>query len=342
MIQERLLSSVSDLATNPQHYALLIDEECVALGSSDLTLRIKGSCLAVELPIRRQIILIPLSEKSLSQLKGVTKGIMERQSSLFPRMELQHRHLIQSLKNRNYRLFIDIFIYDIPQGDPLRGYVASASRSIQQQLYDAIAALEDELRLCDCTFEALSPDRIVIGDDGQLYPYDMQLLRLGGGDDAYLCCDELRRWLSAESGLPLPCGVTEMFAEISKSRGYITLSHEVVDGHIWCGTLHEERIAVRDESGYGFVDPQNNYIIEPKYLSATAFREGRSVVETAGGYGLIDLWGRFVIAAEYDDMDYNSSTGVTVVKRDGLWARFNYRGEMVSPFTNSYPKEILK
>lgn len=175
----------------------------------------------------------------------------------------------------------------------------------------------------------------MVADNGLLYPTTLRGLRMGCGDESYLCCDDLRRWVRDESGFAMP-----LWVRLCEPRGQM-LRRPLVEGHLWCGAPHEERIAVRDKEGYGFVDMENCVVVESRFRSVTSFGEGRAVVESDRGYGLIDVWGNFVIEDIYDDMSYSVASGVTVAKLDGLWGRFNYRGELISPFSQQYPREDI-
>jgi hypothetical protein len=88
-------------------------------------------------------------------------------------------------------------------------------------------------------------------------------------------------------------------------------------------------IAVEDESGWGFVDSDNNSIIESKFGWVSDFREGRAEVEYAQAMGLIDKCGNFIIDPLYDILDYNHISGQSRALKDGVWHIFDYSGNEV-------------
>ena len=106
-------------------------------------------------------------------------------------------------------------------------------------------------------------------------------------------------------------------------------------GHRWTGNLFEGLVCVEDETGFGYVDAQNRPVIPSRYLWAGDFHEGRAEVETPTGMGLIDHEGRYVIAPEYEIVEYRPATSAVYVRRDGLWALFDYSGRQLTDFSET-------
>lgn len=128
------------------------------------------------------------------------------------------------------------------------------------------------------------------------------------------------------------------------------------------------RVAVRGDR-FGFLDPNGQWAIEPQYVWAGDFSEGRAAVAVAAPsgeegtlMGLIDRDGQWVIPAVYDDLSWDGSRyayverdgrhgcldrmgrpvvelaydwmgefayGYAVVSRDGRWGYVDERGELV-------------
>ena len=103
-------------------------------------------------------------------------------------------------------------------------------------------------------------------------------------------------------------------------------------GHRWTSHIFEGLICVEDENGFGFVDPDNKPVIPAQYIWAGDFREGRAEVETATGMGLIDRQGRYVIPPEYEIVDYMPAESIVRVRKNGLWAEFDYLGRQMTNF----------
>ncbi len=105
-----------------------------------------------------------------------------------------------------------------------------------------------------------------------------------------------------------------------------------LEGHRWCSNLFEGLVCVEDETGYGFVDASNRVVIPSHFLWANDFHEGRAEVQTAEGMGLIDKQGGYVIPPHYEIVEYDPATSLSLVRRAGNWARFDYLGRQLTRF----------
>ncbi len=115
------------------------------------------------------------------------------------------------------------------------------------------------------------------------------------------------------------------------AAAYTPLSR--ITGHIAANNAFEGLVCVVDEAGYGFVDTDNNSVIEPQFLWAGDFREGRAEVETPTGMGLIDRRGNYIIPPRYEIVDYHTHSSVAHVRLDGKWAMFDYLGRRITEFS---------
>lgn len=133
--------------------------------------------------------------------------------------------------------------------------------------------------------------------------------------------------------IPTPCWV-EPRAEgqtlHDTAASYTALRR--LKGHRWCSNLFEGLVCVEDETGYGFVDASNRVVIPSHFLWANDFHEGRAEVQTAEGMGLIDKQGGYVIPPHYEIVEYDPATSLSLVRRAGNWARFDYLGRQLTRF----------
>ncbi len=118
-------------------------------------------------------------------------------------------------------------------------------------------------------------------------------------------------------------------------------NHDMYGGHLYSSTPHEDRVAVEDVTGFGFVDGDNNPVIASIYRWVDDFREGRAEVESEEGFGIIDIDGGVVIPAVYESISYNADSGITAARRGGMWAYFSYVGVQLTPFVIDYPDEEI-
>lgn len=96
------------------------------------------------------------------------------------------------------------------------------------------------------------------------------------------------------------------------------------------------RVVVRDDR-FGYADADGRLVIEPRYLWAGDFSEGRAPVAVAAPagqegtlMGLIDREGREVIEATYDDLSWDGSR-YAYVERDGRHGCLDRTGRVVVP-----------
>ena len=75
-----------------------------------------------------------------------------------------------------------------------------------------------------------------------------------------------------------------------------------LDGYIY-GSFSEGFAAVYKQSTslYGYMDIVGNIVIEPRFLIALPFSEGKAAVKELGAFGYIDKSGNYVIKSDFDN-----------------------------------------
>jgi len=128
----------------------------------------------------------------------------------------------------------------------------------------------------------------------------------------------------------------EMFAySVSEGHGFIQLNDDaygLVDvltgnmqhtGFVYASMFSEGLAAVWedfDDQLWGFVNKDLEFVIEPMFDYAMAFRNGRAVVELDGSDHIIDKQGQtlFSVTSEYIILHNHDGNGFTVTQRDSL------------------------
>lgn len=85
-----------------------------------------------------------------------------------------------------------------------------------------------------------------------------------------------------------------------------------------------------DGASWQYIDKNGNVAFDGRFLGASDFEEGRAVVETDTGYGLIDDEGRFVIEPVFDDISWDSYNNVAIVTKDGKSGLCSRNGDRVT------------
>jgi hypothetical protein len=90
---------------------------------------------------------------------------------------------------------------------------------------------------------------------------------------------------------------------------------------------------------WGYIDPNGNVVIAPRFELCGRFREGRAAVRDNGHVGFIDTKGNVVVKEDYTEAHQYFSEGIAGVKKNGLWGFVGPDGELRIPcqFTDAEP-----
>lgn len=210
----------------------------------------------------------------------------------------------------------DLVLQHLPAG---KSVAEALHTQPADRLLAALDALQAALRELDFSHNNLRADNLR-WVNGRFVPLRYHDGHFGSpGDDAAF--EALREQVRQNAG---PMQVSDVEAAYTPQRR--------LTGHRWTSHVFEGLVCVEDESGFGFVDTNNNPVIPAQYLWAGDFREGRAEVETPSGMGLIDRKGRYVIPPEYEIVDYAPSESVVRVRKGGRWAEFDYLGRRLTEF----------
>ncbi len=108
--------------------------------------------------------------------------------------------------------------------------------------------------------------------------------------------------------------------------------------YTFIGDMHDMLMRAFDGKSWTYIDKAGNEVFPVRFANATDFAEGRAVVETAEGYGLIDLDGKYVIEPQCDDIEWDHTNNVAIVTTEGLSGLFDRMG---MPLTGVVYDQIL-
>ncbi len=108
------------------------------------------------------------------------------------------------------------------------------------------------------------------------------------------------------------------------------------------GSLSNGRIAARQESLWGYLDAQGEWVIPPAYLDAAPFSDDRARVRTTTGFAIIDPQGQEITTTTYEQLKelapqrqrrwQRRSTAQLLVMTNGLWGVIDrHNGSNVVP-----------
>lgn len=327
-----VLRELSDIYTNPNNY--IIQDWCsdrgntLPLSGNRVTARRSNDTITFSIDCgeeQHRIVILPMTVGSVERYRLLRSRLADHRNQLIEEITMQSAHFI-SRQSPTMSILADVVTYSEPSGISLPEYLATHSEVEQvQRIYSLIRLMESELELMGLAILDINPLDIVYGADGLLYPIHYDTLTIA--ENSTNSFEELRKWLL------LTTNVTEERWKYGDDIGsYKTIERPYVKGYKWSGQLHDDRIVVENEEGFGYVDGRHNIVIAVQYKYAGAFAEGRAIVEGKDGWGLINLWGENVIPPIYESLGYNPNTGISCVKYHDEWSYFSYRGEQITPF----------
>lgn len=256
------------------------------------------------------------------------------------RFALLRRHLTQSIvpQTRIVRdeltyensigeiLSCDILLEPLPKALPLRDAMATArcDKEYAKSIWQGLHLLEQELQQADITLGNLREENLVIDEQQRIYPIRWYYASAGYGADK-----ESFEQLYSQLTQYIECDSSAILSDCSSPYDSSPLA-----GHKEFRPMAEGLFAVEDESGWGFVDVHNNYIVEPIYRWVNDFREGRAEVEGDQGMGLIDRRGNLIVEPIYEIVEYDHRSGYTDILTEQGWIKIDYSGNRIEAENN--------
>ena len=211
----------------------------------------------------------------------------------------------------------DLVLQHLPAG---RSFSEALRTEHAGRLLEGLDTLQAALRGLGFSHNNLRADNLR-WCGGRFIPLRYHDARFGSADGDAEAFEALRRQVREACGT---MEVSDVAADYDPLRR--------LAGHRWTSHVFEGLVCVEDESGFGFVDTDNNPVIASRFTWAGDFHEGHAEVETPGGMGLIDRNGDYVIPPEYEIVNYIPAESIVRVRRNGLWAEFDYLGQQLTEF----------
>lgn len=216
----------------------------------------------------------------------------------------------------------DLLLHALPAGEPLD----RAQRS-PERLHEALDILRHELRRTGASHRNLKPENILVAPDGTMCVIRNYRMRFDGGEGDTDAFEALHRYIDT-------LALRKEEAEETPEGG-MPAAETLYPGHIEVGRLSDGLVRVRDEAGYGYVDPQNRPVIPARYASANDFREGRAEAgllldDGCGGrklrMGIIDKQGQWIVEPRFTHIQYDEVSNRILAAYGRHWSAFDYMG----------------
>ena len=123
-----------------------------------------------------------------------------------------------------------------------------------------------------------------------------------------------------------------VIATLGDAHGLIINNEfKIVSGaeKIWDFSNNSEYTYAKNGGKMGFINKNGEWIIEPVYEKARAFKNGLAPVMKDKTWGYINTKGEVVIMFQYKDAEIFSDDGLAPVKSSKNWGFINTKGQLV-------------
>ena len=262
-----------------------------------------------------KLIYMPLSAVSLRRVERFIPLKRHLTNSVVPQLTIM-REEMRYTDAQGRSATCDILCEPMPEGLPFADAVASvASEEEATQLIAALDELQAQLLQADVSHNNIREESLYLSADNHLSLVRWYYATDGAGGDK-------------EAFATLRAKIADKCAVALREPDYDNYTVATpLTGHLSVRFMCEGLAAVEHESGWGFVDSDNNIVIEPKYLWVSDFCEGRAEVQTEQGMGLIDRHGVCIIPPFYKIVEYDAVSGCSQALDDEGWHVFGYEGD---------------
>ena len=262
---------------------------------------------------RRWLVCMPLTRSAVMAVERMAAKLQYIGSKHLCEYRVLYREMVVEDELGREQV-CDIVLQKYPEGEVF-GRDCSYSPARLRAMLDE---LHEEMARTGFTHNNLKPSNIIIGDDSRMHPVRYHYAELGEG-----CRDDFAPLYALIGNDTADDALNDISASYSAEIG------ENFGGGILRFTPHEGLTRFIRGKLFGYADETGRTAIEPVYVWADDFAEGRAVVETERGMGLIDKAGRAIIPAEYDDLRYDTYSGESVGCKNGRRFVFGYDGHLI-------------
>lgn len=280
--------------------------------------------------LERMMVYMPLSGISLRRVERFLPLKRHLVSRAVPELKiLREEMLVVDALGRECRE--DILCELLPEGYPFADAVAAIDNTLDAaSLVEALGELQAQLELANVSHNNVCEKNLLIDEDGKLHLIRWYYATDGVGGDAQ-AFEQLREQIMRKGDMMCVSDICSTSYSVEPR----------LEGHMAVGLPHEGLIAVKQITGWGFVDCQNRVVVEPQYEWVSDFVEGRAEVQTMDGMGLIDKSGRYIIPPHYCVVEFDEQSGRSWVLGDAGWAIFDYDGCQLCGFGECEPEHEL-
>lgn len=211
---------------------------------------------------------------------------------------------------------VTLVVESLPEGRPLSELLAVGVSA--HQIRAAAAELLAAFRDLKIAHNNLKPENLWLTPEGRLVAVRCHRMSFEG-------CSECDR-LALEAICRLADENDSAQIDLSREPEYRLRQNPAFE---FVGRMSDGLILIRQKGLYGFADCHDRIVIEPRFLWADDFREGRAEVKCASGFGVIDKRGEFVLNPCFDSVEWDDMQTTIRARLDDRELLFGYNGEIL-------------
>lgn len=279
----------------------------------------------IEFNGQRYMLSMPLCTASLRRMERFIPLQRHLKCGVLPKIEILRNEMTYQLPDMSCR-YCDILLEPLPDALPFADALANVGDSDEASaFFAALDALEKELTAANISHNNIREENLLIDARGALHPIHWHYATDKAGGDTEAIAALRTKIASSQHNMEL---------HQAEYAPYITTNG--LDKYNYAGDMHEGLIVVESEQGWGYVNCELQEVIKPQYLWANDFCEGRAEVDTPQGMGLIDCNGNYIIEPIYESVEFDVENGWSRVCKDNMCALFDYSGEQLSQWEESF------
>lgn len=208
----------------------------------------------------------------------------------------------------------DLVVEELPAGRPLHELLPEGVAA--EQLIAALNRLQADFQKRQIAHNNLKPENLWLTEEGEFLVLRGYRMAFDGSSEA-----DAASFSALEKLIRTADNRTAAMEEHPEHR----LRHSRRFDEVGC--MKEGLICVRQNGLYGYLDSDERWVIEPRFLWAEAFREGRAEVKTESGYGVIDKQGDYILHPCCERVEWDEMSGTIRARIEGQERLFDYDGE---------------
>lgn len=263
---------------------------------------------------KRVMLYAPITPQASDMVHEAIKGLQVANGKLSDMHIIDEEILYSGLLSGKCCMIVE----SMPLGIPLSEAMHTLSRT---HLLMGLNKLISHLKRYDLSHNYLNIYNIIVDSNYTWHTIRNYHITQGYGNDTAIL-RELKRSIN-NSAMP------DSTATVNRERLLLnSIIKDKKDEILY--PIQESLRKFETPNGVGFKDRHNRVVINDVYSWASNFEEERAIVRLKdGNMGIINRQGDYIIQPLYDNIEYDTYTGISCAYKDKQCTKFNYLGEVI-------------